>query len=123
VDALTRMGTYAGAGADVPVIVRARAAYVYDENGSATWTGCRALYCVNVVATAAPSLDRPPPSQARSRAFYTNWSYAHPAVDRAGGADPDLAPGNLNRVFFTPARWRPWSPRGSSRRPTTPPAN
>jgi len=39
--------------------------------------------------------------QAKELGFYTNWSYAHPRSIELAVRIADLAPGNLNRVFFT----------------------
>jgi adenosylmethionine-8-amino-7-oxononanoate aminotransferase len=94
----TRLGSYAHA--DVPVIVRGEGCYVYDELGKRYLDGLSALYCVNVghgrgeIAEAAAA-------QARTLGFYTNWSYAHPASIELAKRIAALAPGNLNRVFFT----------------------
>jgi adenosylmethionine-8-amino-7-oxononanoate aminotransferase len=39
--------------------------------------------------------------QARELGFYTNWSYAHPPSIELAARIAALAPGDLNRVFFT----------------------
>src|SRR5204862_4163647 len=38
--------------------------------------------------------------QMRELPFYTNWSYAHPRAIELAAEVADLAPGDLNRVFF-----------------------
>ena len=94
----TRMGSYAHA--EVPVIVRGEGCYVYDEHGKRYLDGLSALYCVNIghgrgeIAEAAAR-------QARELGFYTNWSYAHPRAIELAARVAELAPGSLNRVFFT----------------------
>src|SRR6202035_3360849 len=40
-------------------------------------------------------------AQAKELGFYTNWSYAHPRSIELATRVAGLAPGNLNRVFFT----------------------
>jgi adenosylmethionine-8-amino-7-oxononanoate aminotransferase len=40
-------------------------------------------------------------AQAQELGFYTNWSYAHPRSIELAARIAGLAPGNLNRVFFT----------------------
>ena len=40
-------------------------------------------------------------AQAKELDFYTNWSYAHPRSIELAARIAGLAPGNLNRVFFT----------------------
>jgi adenosylmethionine-8-amino-7-oxononanoate aminotransferase len=39
--------------------------------------------------------------QARELGFFTNWSYAHPRAIELAAKVASLAPGDLNRVFFT----------------------
>jgi adenosylmethionine-8-amino-7-oxononanoate aminotransferase len=94
----TRMGTYATS--EVPVIVRGEGCYVYDEHGKRYLDGLSALYCVNVGHGRA-ELGDAAAKQARELGFYTNWSYAHPRSIELAARIAGLAPGNLNRVFFT----------------------
>ena len=39
--------------------------------------------------------------QAKELGFFTNWSYAHPPAIKLAARIAELAPGDLNRVFFT----------------------
>ena len=94
----TRMGAYANA--DVPIIVRGEGCYVYDEHGKRYLDGLSALYCVNV-GHGRVELARAAAEQAKELGFYTNWSYAHPPAIELATRIAELAPGNLNRLFFT----------------------
>jgi adenosylmethionine-8-amino-7-oxononanoate aminotransferase len=94
----TRMGVYANS--DVPVIVRGDGCYVYDEHGKRYLDGLSALYCVNIGHGRA-ELGQAAAVQAQELGFYTNWSYAHPRSIELAARIAALAPGNLNRVFFT----------------------
>src|SRR5271156_1371113 len=94
----TRMGVYADS--DVPVIVRGDGCYVYDEHGKRYLDGLSALYCVNIGHGRA-ELGQAAARQAEELGFYTNWSYAHPRSIELAARIADLAPGELNRVFFT----------------------
>src|SRR6202451_60673 len=94
----TRMGSYAEH--EVPVIVRGEGCYVYDEHGKRYLDGLSALYCVNIGHGRA-ELGRAAARQAEELGFYTNWSYAHPRSIELATRIAGLAPGNLNRVFFT----------------------
>jgi adenosylmethionine-8-amino-7-oxononanoate aminotransferase len=94
----TRMGSYAHA--DVPVIVRGDGCYVYDEHGKRYLDGLSALYCVNIGHGRA-ELGEAAAKQSKELGFYTNWSYAHPRSIELAARIAGLAPGNLNRVFFT----------------------
>src|ERR1700744_838861 len=95
----TRMGSYAEGGQG-PVIARGEGCYVYDEHGKRYLDGLSALYCVNVGHGRA-ELGQAAADQAKELGFYTNWSYAHPRSIELATRIAGLAPGNLNRVFFT----------------------
>src|SRR3954449_488595 len=94
----TRMGAYDEV--DVPIIVRGEGCYVWDEKGNRYFDGLSALFCVNIghgrVEVAQAGAD-----QARELDFFTTWSYAHPRAIELATKIADLAPGDLNRVFFT----------------------
>src|SRR3954467_4288548 len=94
----TRLGAYDEA--DVPIIVRGEGCYVWDEKGNRYFDGLSALFCVNIghgrVEVAQAGAD-----QARELDFFTTWSYAHPRAIELATKIADLAPGDLNRVFFT----------------------
>ena len=94
----TRMGSYEFA--EVPVIVRGEGCYVYDEHGKRYLDGLSALYCVNIGHGRAELADAAA-RQAKELGFYTNWSYAHPRAIELATRIAQLAPGELNRVFFT----------------------
>src|SRR5919201_4306826 len=94
----TRHGAYQEA--DVPIIVRGEGPYVWDEKGNRYLDGLSALFCVNAghgrtelgdaAARQVPELD-----------FYTLWSYAQTGAIELASRIASLAPGDLNRVFFT----------------------
>jgi adenosylmethionine-8-amino-7-oxononanoate aminotransferase len=94
----TRLGAYDDA--DVPIIVRGEGCYVWDEKGNRYFDGLSALFCVNIghgrVEVAQAGAD-----QARELDFFTTWSYAHPRAIELAARIASLAPGDLNRVFFT----------------------
>jgi adenosylmethionine-8-amino-7-oxononanoate aminotransferase len=95
----TRMGAYDDEH-EVPIITRGEGCYVYDEHDKRYLDGLSALFCVNAGHGRA-ELGEAAARQAKELGFFTNWSYAHPlAVDLAERI-ANLAPGDLNRVFFT----------------------
>jgi adenosylmethionine-8-amino-7-oxononanoate aminotransferase len=94
----TRMGAYEDH--DVPVIVRGEGCYVYDEHGKRYLDGLAALFCVNV-GHGRTELGDAAAAQMKELGYYTNWSYAHPRAIELAARIADLAPGDLNRVFFT----------------------
>jgi len=84
----------------VPVIARGEGCYVWDEHGKRYLDALAALYCVNV-GYGREELVRAAAAQMAQLPFYTNWSYAHPPSIELAARVAELAPGNLNRVFFT----------------------
>ncbi len=94
----TRMSAYEGA--EVPIIVRGEGCYVYDEHGNRYLDGLSALFCVNLGHGRA-DLVQAGAEQAKELGFFTNWSYAHPPAIELAARVASLAPGDLNRVFFT----------------------
>jgi len=94
----SRMGVYDDA--EVPILVRGEGSYVYDEHGNRYLDGLSALFCVNAGHGRA-ELGAAAARQAEELGFYTNWSYAHPPAIELAARIASLAPGDLNRVFFT----------------------
>src|SRR5438445_13408425 len=95
---LTRWSAYAEH--EVPMIVRGEGCYVWDEHGRRYLDGLSALFCVNIGHGRA-DLVQAGVEQAKDLGFFTNWSYAHPPAIELATRIAELAPGDLNRVFFT----------------------
>ena len=94
----TRMGNDPNAA--VPIIVSGDGCYVYDADGKRYLDGLAALFCVNLGHGRA-ELAEAAANQMRELDFYTTWSYAHPRAIELASKIASLAPGDLNRVFFT----------------------
>ncbi len=94
----TRMSAY-GEG-DVPVIVRGSGAYVYDDHGKRYLDGLSGLF-VSMVGHGRTELAEAASKQAAELAYFPLWSYAHPSAVMLAARLAELAPGDLNRVFFT----------------------
>ena len=94
----TRHSSYAAA--DVPVIVRGEGAYVYDATGKRYLDGLAGLF-VNQLGHGRTDLAEAAAKQAQELAFFPLWSYAHPKAIELSERIANLAPGDLNRVFFT----------------------
>jgi adenosylmethionine-8-amino-7-oxononanoate aminotransferase len=94
----TRMGAYSEQ--EIPIIVRGEGCYVYDEHGKRYLDGLSGLFCVNIGHGRA-DIVQAGADQARELGFFTNWSYAHPPAIELAERIASLAPGDLNRVFFT----------------------
>ncbi|MBO0841760.1 MAG: aspartate aminotransferase family protein [Nocardioides sp.] len=94
----TRHGGYADA--DVPVIVRGEGAHIFDAQGNRYLDGLAGLF-VTQVGHGRKELAQVAAAQAETLAFHPLWSYAHPPAIELAARLADLAPGDLNRVFFT----------------------
>ena len=95
----TRMGAY-DRQHEIPIIVRGEGSYVYDEHDKRYLDGLSALFCVNAGHGRA-EIGEAAAEQVKELGFYTNWSYAHPTAIELAARVAALAPGDLNRVFFT----------------------
>jgi adenosylmethionine-8-amino-7-oxononanoate aminotransferase len=94
----TRMGAYETQ--DIPIITRGEGCYVYDDSGKRYLDGLSALFCVNA-GHGRTEIGEAAAKQVSELGFYTNWSYAHPRSIELAAKIAELAPGNLNRTFFT----------------------
>ncbi len=95
----SRMGAY-GPGREIPIITRAEGCYVYDDRGNRYLDGLSGLFCVNA-GHGRTELGEAAARQVEELDFYTLWSYAHPRAIELAARLASLAPGDLNRVFFT----------------------
>lgn len=95
----TRMGAYDETH-QVPIITRGEGCYVYDASGKRYLDGLSALFCVNA-GHGREELGEAMARQVKELGFFTNWSYTHPRAIELAAKIAELAPGDLNRVFFT----------------------
>jgi adenosylmethionine-8-amino-7-oxononanoate aminotransferase len=94
----TRMSSYADA--EVPVIVRGDGQYVFDQHGRRYLDGLSGLF-VTQIGHGRREVAEAGARQGSELAYFPLWSYAHPRAIELGERLGDLAPGDLNRVFFT----------------------
>jgi adenosylmethionine-8-amino-7-oxononanoate aminotransferase len=94
----TRMGTYGRA--DVPIIVRGDGCYLEDANGKRYLDALAGLFAVQIGYSHGEEIGQAALAQMKELPFYTNWSYAHPRAIELAQEVAQLAPGDLNRVFF-----------------------
>ncbi|HEY5050548.1 MAG TPA: aspartate aminotransferase family protein, partial [Acidothermaceae bacterium] len=94
----TRMSSYTNH--DVPIIVRGEGAYVYDSNGRRYLDGLAGLF-VSMVGHGRDEIAEAAARQSKELAYFPLWSYAHPRAIELAERLAQLAPGDLNRVFFT----------------------
>jgi adenosylmethionine-8-amino-7-oxononanoate aminotransferase len=94
----TRMSAYQQA--DVPVITRGEGPYIWDARGKRYLDGLAGLFVVQA-GHGRVELAQAAAKQAQELAFFPLWSYAHPQAVELAERLAHLAPGDLNRVFFT----------------------
>ena len=94
----TRMGGYADG--EVPVIVRGEGVYVFDQRGRRYLDGLSGLF-VSQVGHGRQEIAEAAARQSAELAYFPLWSYAHPRAIELATRLADMAPGSLNRVFFT----------------------
>jgi adenosylmethionine-8-amino-7-oxononanoate aminotransferase len=94
----SRLGAYADR--DIPVFVRGDGVHLYDANGRRYLDGLSGLFVVQIGHGRA-ALAAAGAKQAETLAYYPIWSAAHPTAIELATKLAALAPGDLNRVFFT----------------------
>ena len=94
----TRMSSYANS--KVPTIVRGDGARIFDATGRSYLDGLAGLFVVQV-GHGRTELAEVAAKQASELAFFPLWSYAHPQAIALADRLAALAPGDLNKVFFT----------------------
>jgi adenosylmethionine-8-amino-7-oxononanoate aminotransferase len=95
---MTHFGGVGAAG--LPVYVRGEGCHLYDDEGRRYLDGLSVLFCVNVGHARAELADAAA-AQARELAYATTWDAVHPRAVELAARIAALAPGDLNRVFFT----------------------
>ena len=95
----TRHSTFEQGGS-VPVIAKGDGAYIWDVEGRRYLDGLSGLFVVQA-GHGRVELAQAAAAQAAELAFFPLWSYAHPQAVQLAERLAWLAPGDLNRVFFT----------------------
>ena len=84
----------------LPMIVRGEGAYIFDDQGNRYLDGLAGLFTVQV-GHGRKELAEAAARQSEQLAFFPLWSYANEPAAELAGRLAELAPGDLNRVFFT----------------------
>ncbi|MCU1370199.1 MAG: hypothetical protein JWO77_1393 [Ilumatobacteraceae bacterium] len=82
------------------VIERGDGCYVWDHTGKRYLDGLAGLFTVQA-GHGRPSIAKAMAEQAEKLAYFPVWTYAHPTAAELAARLAALAPGDLNRVFFT----------------------
>ncbi len=94
-----RMGSYSET-AEVPVIVRGEGVYVFDARGNRYFDGLSGLF-TNMIGHGRRDIAAAAATQIEELGYFPLWTYAHPRAIELAERLANLAPGDLNRVFFT----------------------
>jgi adenosylmethionine-8-amino-7-oxononanoate aminotransferase len=82
------------------IIERGDGCYVWDHRGNRYLDGLAGLF-VSQVGHGRTELARAASAQAEKLGYFPIWTYAHPTAIQLAARLAELAPGDLNRVFFT----------------------
>jgi adenosylmethionine-8-amino-7-oxononanoate aminotransferase len=82
------------------IIERGDGCYVWDADGNRYLDGLAGLF-VSQVGHGRTEIVQAMADQAEQLAYFPLWTYTHPSAIELAGRLAALAPGDLNRVFFT----------------------
>jgi adenosylmethionine-8-amino-7-oxononanoate aminotransferase len=85
---------------DIPLIMRGEGCYVWDQHGDRKLDGLSGLFTVQI-GHGRRRLAHAAAKQAGTLEYFPLWSYAHPPAIELATKLAELAPDDLNRVFFT----------------------
>jgi len=81
------------------VMDRGEGCYVWDTDGNRYLDGLAGLFCTNL-GHGRRDLAQEAARQMERLAFYPNWGFTHEPVSKAATLIADVAPGDLDEVFF-----------------------
>jgi len=85
---------------DVPIIVRGAGCDLFDQHGNRKLDGLSGLFVVQA-GHGRRDLAEAASAQGQTLEYFPIWSHAHPPAIELAATLAALAPGDLNRVFFT----------------------
>jgi hypothetical protein len=94
----SRLGRYRDH--ELPVITRGEGCYVWDQHGNRKLDALSGLFVVQS-GYGRRELAEAGAAQAETMNYFPLWSYGHPPAIELAQRLAQLAPGDLNRVFFT----------------------
>jgi adenosylmethionine-8-amino-7-oxononanoate aminotransferase len=86
---------------DLLVLERGEGPYVFDTKGNKYVDALSSLFCSQLGYSYGEEMATAAAAQLTTLAFNTNWGTAHPAAIELAAKLAEVAPGDLNRVFFT----------------------
>ena len=95
----SRMGAYTPEN-EIPIMVRGEGCYVWDSRGRKYLDGIASLF-TSQLGHGRTELGAAAAQQSAELAYFPLWGYAHPKAIELAAKLASIAPGDLNRVFFT----------------------
>jgi adenosylmethionine-8-amino-7-oxononanoate aminotransferase len=96
-----RNGGLGPRGENLLVLERGEGPYVFDIDGKRHFDALSSLFCAQIGYSYGEEMATAASSQLTKLAFGTNWGVAHPGSIQLAERLAELAPGELNRAFFT----------------------
>jgi adenosylmethionine-8-amino-7-oxononanoate aminotransferase len=96
-----RNGAYGPDANSLLVLERSDGPYVWDTHGRQYIDALSSLFCCQIGYGYRDEMAAVAAEQIRTLPFNTNWGTAHPPAIELAQRLSELAPGDLNRVFFT----------------------
>jgi adenosylmethionine-8-amino-7-oxononanoate aminotransferase len=97
----TRNGELGADGSELLVLERGEGPYVFDVEGNRYFDGLSSLFCCQIGYSYGEEMAAATAGQMTRLAFNTNWATAHPPAIELAERLAELAPGDLNKAFFT----------------------
>ncbi len=97
----TRNGRYGDGGDPLLILERGEGCHVWDSRGRRYVDGLSSLFCAQLGYSYGAEFAEVAAAQLRELAFNTVWDTAHPQAIELADRVASLAPGDLNKVFFT----------------------
>src|SRR6478752_2087979 len=94
----TQLGSYEHH--EIPIIVRGEGCSLWDAHDKRYLDALSGLFTVQL-GHGRHELAQVAAQQAETLEYFPIWSYAHPPAIEVAAKRAELAPGDLNRVFFT----------------------
>lgn len=86
---------------DLLVLERGEGPYVFDTKGRRHLDALSSLFCAQIGYSHGEEIAAAAAAQMTTLAFNTNWATAHPPAIELARRLADVAPDDVNRVFFT----------------------
>jgi adenosylmethionine-8-amino-7-oxononanoate aminotransferase len=94
----TRMGNLSQT--ELPIIVRGDGCHLEDIHGRRYFDAMAGMFAVQIGYSHGDEIAEAAAAQMRVLPYYSNWGYAHPSAIELATEVANLAPRDLNRVFF-----------------------